>query len=145
MSAHLKEARRQLAIYNAKQPPVLTRVPREEWPERSFDPKRLEVWRSNKFLAQVFAEGEVLRVSVSRVVLSSGVRWQDGISWDELQQVKREIGRGDKWAVELYPADSDLVNVANMRHLWLLSDAPTFAWRQETSPGKAEEKKERRR
>lgn len=133
MKAHLKQARRELAIANAKQPPVLKQVPREEWAYKSDDPKRIEVWRSNKFLAQVFAEeGNVLRVSVCRTELSpQGNRWSDGIAWEELQQVKREIGRGDKWAVEIYPADIDTVNVANMRHLWLLSEAPAFAWRRE--------------
>lgn len=132
MKAHLKQARRELAIANAKQLPVLKKIPREEWPSQA-DPKRIEVWRSNKFLAQVFREeGEVLRVSVCRAAINSeGSRWEDGISWEELQQVKREIGRGDKWAVEIYPADIDTVNVANMRHLWLLSEAPAFAWRRE--------------
>jgi hypothetical protein len=33
------------------------------------------------------------------------------------------------WAVEIYPADGDVVAVANMRHLWLLPEAPAFAWR----------------
>ena len=126
-----KEARRQLAIANAKQPPVLTKIPPEHWPAGAYALGRVEVWRSSKFLVQLFTEVEALRISVCRVTLSSDSRWSDGISWDELQQIKREIGRGDRWAVEVYPADSDVVNVANMRHLWLLERAPAFAWRAE--------------
>lgn len=67
MKAHLKEARRQLAIHNAKQPTVLVKVPRDKWPEALYDPRRIEVWQSNQFLAQVFVEGEVMRLSVCQV------------------------------------------------------------------------------
>jgi hypothetical protein len=32
-------------------------------------------------------------------------------------------------AVEVYPPAGDVVNVANMRHLWVLRDRLPFAWR----------------
>jgi hypothetical protein len=126
-----KEARRQLAIANAKQPHVLARVPREQWPVGAtvFERQPIEVWRSNRFLVQVHAEAGAVRMSVCRTELGADGRWQDKITWDDLQQIKREVGRADKWAVEIYPADADLVNVANMRHLWILPEAPSFGWR----------------
>lgn len=43
-------------------------------------------------------------------------------------RLKAECGRGDKWAVELYPPDEAVVNVANIRHLWLLPEPPAFGW-----------------
>lgn len=55
-------------------------------------------------------------------------RWADGISWDDLQRVKYEIGRGDQWAVEMFPPDDEVTNVANMRHLWIIA-TPSFGWR----------------
>jgi hypothetical protein len=33
-------------------------------------------------------------------------------------------------AVEVYPKDSDIVNVANMRHLWLVDDKTNIGWRK---------------
>lgn len=110
----------------ARQPIVLRMVPREMWPVAPAG--LVEVWRSRRFLVQVYAASEgAERVSVNRVVIA-GDRWADGITWDDLQSVKREIGRGERWAVEVFPADSAVVNVANMRHLWLLPERPAYAW-----------------
>ena len=47
-----------------------------------------------------------------------------GITWDDLHWIK-EILYPTREAVELYPREEDLVDVANMRHLWVL---PPFAW-----------------
>lgn len=121
--------RRQLARDNAKQPPVLTLIPRAEWDGRAPEDV-IEVWRSRDFFVQVYAESAgVERLSVVRSIIT-GVRFADGISWDELQRIKRECGRGDKHAVEIYPADRDVVNVASMRHLWILPEPLPFAWRR---------------
>jgi hypothetical protein len=89
------------------------------------------VYRSKRFLVQAFIDDHVVaRLSIARTRLD-GVRWQDGISWDELQQIKRECGYGDLDAVEVFPADGDVVNVANMRHLWILERPLPFAWRND--------------
>jgi hypothetical protein len=71
----------------------------------------------------------VVRLSVCRTSLA-GDRWQDGITWDELQRLKRECGYGDADAIEVFPADTDVVNVANMRHLWVMADPIACAWRK---------------
>lgn len=47
---------------------------------------------------------------------------RDGISWDDLQWIKGAAGYRDREAVEVYPRDGDVVNVANMRHLWILPE-----------------------
>jgi hypothetical protein len=94
----------------------------------------IEVWVSREFLVQVYAprptEGQlpVCRLSICRVTAGSDGRWEDGISWDELQRAKREIGRGDAYAVEVYPRDRDVVNVANLRHLWLFDEPLDIGW-----------------
>lgn len=121
--------RRQLARDNAKQPVELQEVPRDLWPN-PYAPQ-LRVFRSRDFLVQQFVEaGSVIaRLSVCRTKVS-GDRWKDGISWEELQRIKRECGYGDRDAVEVYPSDADVVNVANMRHLWILADPASFAWRK---------------
>ena len=106
------------------------RLEREKWPPLSIQVQPLEVWRSSAFLVQVFDERQGwLRLSVCRTELAAKGGWRDGITWDELMECKRQIGRCDRWAVELYPADGLVVDVANMRHLWLLDEAPSWAWK----------------
>lgn len=125
-----REQRRQLARDNAKRPIKLEQIPRYQWPDP--DSPQLKVWRSRDFLVQVFAAKPpaMARVSINRTEMD-GNRWRDGITWDQVQRIKQEIGRGEQWAVEVFPADTELVNVANVRHIWLLAEAPAFAWKHE--------------
>lgn len=119
---------------NASAPVTMTAVP-QPWPaphlQKCVD-NLVGLWRSRKFLAQLFRQRDgTLRLSVNRTMVGlDGDRWIDGITWDELQQVKAECGFGDRWAVEIYPPDYDVVNVANVRHLFLLPEAPAFAWKR---------------
>jgi hypothetical protein len=59
-----------------------------------------------------------------------GDRWADNITWDELQALKTQCGYGGHDAVEVYPPTRDVVNVANIRHLWVLAEKLPFAWRK---------------
>jgi hypothetical protein len=103
---------------------VLQEVSRDQWPSNA--PRGLlRVLRSRSYLVQVYAASEgspdaMLRLSVCRTSVVAG-RWADGISWDDLQRLKREAGYGDAQAIEIYPPDSDVIDDANMRHLWILT------------------------
>ena len=44
----------------------------------------------------------------------------DGISWDELQSMKNRVFGKDATAIEIFPAEDQLVNLKNIRHLWLV-------------------------
>ena len=124
-----REMRRKLERENTQRPAVLIVVPREQWPVSKPDPARLEVWVSREYLVQVFDEGYgVQRLSANRTTARPDGRWDDGLTWDEMQRIKREIGRGDLYAVEIYPRDRDVVNVANMRHLWMLQEPLSIGW-----------------
>lgn len=46
----------------------------------------------------------------------------DGITWDQLQEVKDLVFGEEATAVEIFPASSQVVNLLNVRHLWVLSD-----------------------
>jgi len=122
-----RNQRRLLVRESASRPATLQQVPREQWPEM-FSPQLIEVWRSRSFLVQVYNEpGDFQRMSVCRA-LHNGDSWVDQVTWDELMQLKRECGRGDKDALEVYPADSDIVNIANMRHLFFPPAPVAFKW-----------------
>lgn len=124
-----REQRRQLIRDNEAQPRVLRPIPRAEWPANN-PAGMIEAWRSRYWLVQVFNLDEhgAQRVSVNRPIMGPDGRWADGITWDDLMEVKRQIGRHDRWAVEIFPPDQHIVNVANLRHFWLLDAPPAFAW-----------------
>ncbi len=129
----LKEKRRALHLDNQKYGPFLVEIMRRDWPilATGLASQPTRVWRSRHFCVQFWPEnkiGIVGRLSVMRCELDARGGWRDGITWDELQRLKKEAGFGDTWAIEVYPKDSAVVNVANFRHLWLLYEAPAFAW-----------------
>ena len=60
----------------------------------------------------------------------------DGIPWDDLQHIKNDVLGADVAAVEIYPPQGDLINEANMRHLWTVptgflggDDGIGFGWK----------------
>lgn len=132
-----------LAQASNRWPINLEPVPEKAWPRASRDLAAkhgvaiLGVWRSNRFLVQAFQESNgIVRLSICRSVLTPDGQWADGITWDQLQELKHQAGYGAYDAVEIYPADVDLVNVANFRHLWVLPGPLAFAWRAD-APGPA--------
>lgn len=127
-----REQRRELERANAKLPLALQEIPQADWPQGALqDPTRLRMLRSRHWLVQEFeaTAPALVRLSVNRTAVS-GTRWVEGISWDELQALKNECGYLLHDAVEIYPAAGDVVNVANIRHLWVMVDPLSFAWRR---------------
>ena len=121
---NMKQANRRLHQDNKKLTTKLVNVPQSEWPnidsEMSATP--LKVYRSRDFLVQVFdvkTPCECFRLTVNRTIMKSNGDWQDGITWDELQGIKDAL-YSDWLAVEIYPPHDQIVNAANMRHLWVL-------------------------
>lgn len=118
--------RKKMAKENRQWPQHLKRVQPYGWPKDR--PELLEVWRSCHFLVQICKEKNgYTRMSVNRTA-HTGNDWLGAILWDELMQLKRECGRGHLDALELFPADSDVVNVANIRHLFFPPEPVAFKW-----------------
>ena len=128
-------------LESKKYPVKMKRLEMEDLPTASAKPgpnKMVEVWRSNRFLCQVFTvNDDVVRLSICKTQVDIiKKRWVDGITWDELQQVKKEVGMRDLDAIEIYPAENRIVNVANMRHLWVYRKPHPLAWGNQPLPGK---------
>jgi hypothetical protein len=47
--------------------------------------------------------------------------------WRDLQRIKNELVGPECEGVEIYPAESRLVDTSNQFHLWVVDD-PTFRW-----------------
>lgn len=123
-------AQLQVALVNARFGPefVELHVPAET-SRRSETAKLVRAWRNRWFLVQLYHEGSFERLTINRTAVNvAGDRWVDGITWDELMDCKRAVGYGDRWCVEAYPADAEVVNVANLRHLFVLDGPPVWAW-----------------
>ncbi len=130
-----KEQRKQLEKENAKYPWKLVEIPFEKWAAslQGLRNRPVKLFRSREFLVQVYAyDNYVVRLSVNRTS-HNGNRWDDMITWDELQAIKRQAGYGDYDAVEVFPRDVDIVNVSNIRHLFVFCDRRDlpFVWRKE--------------
>jgi hypothetical protein len=127
----ISQKRRILQAENKKWPAHLVPVPEALWPHVEADIHMLAVLRSRDFLVQCIAEAAgIVRLSICRTNINSQGDWTDGITWDELQRLKREAGYGDADAVEIYPSDRDVIHVANIRHLWVCTTPIPFAWRK---------------
>lgn len=116
-------------------PERLEEVPREQWPARRPEQTEYPVrlWRSRHYLVQEYATAPwngigVRRLSVNRTSVDDRGDWSANIPWEDLQEIKRQTGHADWYAVEIFPRDRDVVNVANLRHLWLLSEPLGIGW-----------------
>lgn len=131
----IRKARAYLVQENARWPARLKRLPQEMVPTHGKNPP-LEVWRSRFFFVQIYAvpdRPDMERISVNRCAIKGDGHWEENITWDELQSLKEQCGRGALDAVEIYPREGDEVNVANMRHLWVFnSERIPWAWRSKS-------------
>jgi hypothetical protein len=131
--AFRKLAKAELASTVSNYTNKFTEIPKWQWPSmfQVGDHIPVSVFMSRKFLAQVYsAKNGFLRISVTKCEFGKGRVFADGISWDELQEIKRGVGFGDRFAIEVYPEDLQIVNDANMRHLWIFPEGQRLdcAW-----------------
>jgi hypothetical protein len=127
----IHKAKKHLIQENKKFSDELVSIPRLQWPTDG-DPrvKRTAVYRNKNFLVQVVIEKErFIRITVNRTKLLDNGDYEGGITWDELMDIKRQCGFKYENAVEVYPKDDNIVNVANMRHLWILKEELPFIWK----------------
>lgn len=62
-------------------------------------------------------EGSVVHLAVSSL---SGVR----PTWYEMQRIKNELAGAEATAIEIYPPEAEVVDGADMFHLWLVGSLP---------------------
>ena len=75
-----------------------------------------ELWADDVYQVEVTRADKVAVLSVSRI------DGQRGHSWVDLQRIKNAIAGPECEAVELFPAQSRMIDVANKYHLWVVLD-----------------------
>jgi hypothetical protein len=129
VSKAIRAKQRYLREENRKYGIHMERVSVDAYPYEGIRP--VAVFRSRSFLAQVFEEQDgAVRISIMRTMVDEDGEWLEGISWNSLIAIKNECGFSAHWAVEIFPPADEIVDVANMRHLFVLPEAPAFAWRK---------------
>lgn len=73
-----------------------------------------ETWVNNLYVVTVDRSGEVGHISIRRQDRGAARDWR------HFQQIKNELFGAESEAVELYPAESRVVDTANQFHLWVL-------------------------
>jgi hypothetical protein len=88
----------------------------------------VEIWASRYFFVRIFRHYDnTQRLSIHRTkFITEQCKWVDGITWDEIQDIKRQCGRGGRRAYEIFPEDDNIINNGNYRHIWIPSDPNTF-------------------
>lgn len=98
-----------------------------EWPFMPcLETTPLKVWMSNEYMAVLYRQNYdgKERLTINKTKKGTGGRYRDGITWDELQRIKNECLGEEVWCAEMYPAQSEVLNVQNQRHLWVLDGEP---------------------
>ena len=125
---------RQLRAENLKYNLELVEIGPEQWPPGHSE-KLIRVLRNRYFLVQIYLEAtHLFRLTINRTTINAELDWEDGITWEELQALKDQAGFAEFDAVEVYPCKMDVVNRANIRHLWVLGFKLPFVWRTEPVP-----------
>lgn len=98
-----------------------------EWPFMPcLETTPLRVWMSNEYMAVLYRQNMdgKERLTINRTRKGANGKYRDGITWDELQRIKNECLGEDVWCAEMYPAQADVINIQNQRHLWVLDGEP---------------------
>ena len=82
-----------------------------------FGEDAIGVWQDADFYAAAFQEPLAIRLDIVRHDM------KDGITWDQLREIKKSCGYGDMDAVEFYPSEKDIINTGNVRHLYIFNVA----------------------
>ena len=105
-------------------------VPRSKWEHLNLgipEADAFRVFKSDRFLVQIRRHNYAVRLCVCKCKFKKfgqGIEYADGITWDELQEIKNQCGYENSWLCEYYPPKDKLINVANIRHLWVMDKDP---------------------
>lgn len=103
-------------------------TPWEDWTDRARDTHAMRTARAPSGLERFWQNGlysvqQFTKASAWGPITLLMVRRNDEgpiRSWSDMQRIKNELVGEDRVAVEVFPAERDLIDQANMYHLWVL-------------------------
>lgn len=81
-----------------------------------FHEPSIGIWESKLYKAYAYKDQNAIRLDIER---KDG---KDGITWDQMQTIKNACGFKDQDAIEFYPAEADVINTGNVRHLYIFNE-----------------------
>lgn len=75
------------------------------------------IWKNNMYIVQEFLKPGGITLLMVRRNDAAPMR-----SWSDMQRIKNELMGTDRVAVEVYPREEDVVDQANMYHLWVFPE-----------------------
>lgn len=101
--------------------------------QRAYDEELIagEMWMNDLYVVIHYKRGELDHLSIRRQDRKPCRDWRD------FQAIKNQLCGSEREAVELYPAESRVVDTANQFHLWVLPEGLRVAcgWTQGTKLG----------
>ena len=79
-----------------------------------FEPS-IGAWESDQYRVYAFLDQNTIRLDIEMLDKT------DGLSWDDMPQIKNDCGYQHFDAVEFYPREQDVINTGNVRHIYLYS------------------------
>jgi len=84
-----------------------------------FGSEHLTQWLNDAYSVGRYDDGDIIHLSIKRIDKEPIHDWRD------LQEIKNLLVGKENEAVELYPAESRRVDMANQYHLWCFADPET--------------------
>jgi hypothetical protein len=100
-------------------------VPDAKWPKDEFPS---HVYLNSRYQVMVYDKrmvGEMKHVSITHLSIKR-LDKESIHDWRDLQRIKNELCGPEREAVELYPAESRLMDTSNQYHLWVLPEGMGF-------------------
>lgn len=92
---------------------------RKLYPEYSIRSKLLKSYRNSLYSIRIYEHNE----NFKKVAIQRHDNIEIG-DWDTIQRIKNDIFGKETWAFEMYPRESDLQNVANIRWIFIGDGEP---------------------
>lgn len=89
-------------------------IPLEAAYDQIAETRQDPVYMNDTYQVAVHGHGECIHLSIKRIDRKPIHDWRD------LQDIKNQLAGPEAAAVELYPAESRIVDTANQYHLWVI-------------------------
>ena len=97
-------------------------IPRKRWVPLAREPdpsSSAEVWENDEYSVLVLYQEPQLRGDGTMQLTIARHDHEPARDWRHLQSIKNEIAGPEREAIELFPAESRLVDWVNFTHLWV--------------------------